>query len=78
MQIEGKPRKQRRWVLPVAIMSISLVIVSVLLISLPRGDAYDQYGNTDGNLKNGGIAAEQGDWIYYHFTDNITHYFSYK
>jgi len=65
MQIEGKPRKQRRWILPVAIMSISLVIVSVLLIALPRGGACDQYGNTDGNLKNGGITAEQGDWIYY-------------
>jgi len=64
MQFAGQPRKRRKWVLPVAIFSITLMIVSVLLITLPRGGTYI-YGNTDGNLKNLGIAAEQGDWIYY-------------
>ena len=70
MQIAGKSRNPRKWVLPIALFGIVLIITSVLLIALPRGGTY-QYGNTDGNLQNIGLAAEQGDWIYYvNFTED--------
>jgi serine/threonine protein kinase len=72
LEISAEPKKFNKPSKKVIVsIAATIVVVLTLFIAFNSADNSIEYGNSAGNIDNAGIAAQQGDWVYYmNWSDN--------